>query len=348
MKRLLLGLLLISFSLAVSISVNKGIATIDFDHYPVFNVAVRYIASNNVAENRTYLHVLQKISIQHVKKVLTVTYDNSTWIKLERKTLDNETGKLELSGKTEDARICTEGKIKEKDREFWSKPEHCYESITAYINGKKVKSVFADEKGNWEMEIQLSPGENRITLEARDPGGNLAKEETKVNWRPTSKSLVMYYLSRPEIQVLIAVAGLVALLALALFIRAERIRKKRMEEIQKALSQAFEDLRIEISKYHGDIIQAIQSPEVNAKMRRILMTDPFYGYIKKNIEEYKKAKASKSLEEWKTKFLKGLHELLVKHDPNARLFAQDYHLLESAYDNVSLKLVKELAERKTI
>ncbi len=340
-----LGLLMFSISLAVNISVKDGVADIKFDHYPVFNVTVNYI-KNGLEFHKHVLSVDRDIVIPYVDRVTSVIYDNSTWLKIVGNKLDVGTGNLELSGETEDAATCMQGRSVGRDADFWSKPENCFENITVYVDGNPVKSVFADKNGTWSVVIPLSPGSHKIVVEAKDPGQNLAKAEIDVTWNPKTPQILGYYLSKPEVQGFLAVAVIMIIALFFLHIRGKRAKQRKIEEMEKTLTQAFEELKVELSKYQNDLIKAVQEPEVQAKIRQVLLNDPFYSFIKDSASHYKTAKESGDLEAWKADFTKGLDTLLKRHDPLVQLYHTDYYILLSAYHKVAASLVKEMAEKK--
>ena len=205
--------------------------------------------------------------------------------------------------------------------------------------------MFADENGNWNLEIQLSPGENSIKLEARDPGGNTAEKTLAVEWSPPAQGLLSYYLSKPEVQLGIAVAVLIVLISLGLIIKGERERARREKEIKQKLAQLFEDERILFNRL-GDIWKARESPEYHGLIRKILMTGPFSVALENLEKEYLKIRGdSKKVQLWEKKLEGTMKDLLREFDPNLHLYKTAMDGIISTYVYVAKLVIMERVKK---
>ena len=102
-----------------------------FSDKPIFNLTIMCSTQKGNSTFHFWSYFDTKFVKKYCTKIISVTYDNSTWLEVEEKELDKKTGKLVLTGKTEDASICIEGKKTGRDQDFWNDPNHCYTKTTA-------------------------------------------------------------------------------------------------------------------------------------------------------------------------------------------------------------------------
>ena len=210
-----------------------------------------------------------------------------------------------------------------------------------------MKETFADDKGNWELEIPLEAGTNEIRLVARDPGNNTAEKTLTITWNPTLGESITGFLSKTENQYIVAGISAILLFLLFLIHHGEKVKRKKEEEVSKQLTQAFEELRVAVMKYNGNLVAAISDQEVQAKIRAVLMRDPFYAYIKSRVNDYLAVRQNKQKAlDWLNKdFNAKLKKMLIEYDPLRRLMPSDYYILLSAYEKAAHSILKELATK---
>ncbi len=329
-----LGALLVFFLISSAYGYAEE-QVVNFSKVPVFNVKISCQSSLGHFVKHFAVVSTHSLVIPNCGKLVSVSYDNFTWLKLLGKKLDQTYGKLKLFGKTENASTCMAGRATGRDTAFWANPNHCFTKIQVIDNGKNETYTFADKFGNWNITIPLNIGENNIIVRAIDPSGNVANKTLVVNWNPSTTGMVTYYLSKPEYFTLIAAISGFLILILLIFWRTEKKKHVRAEQIKTKLSVLFDKESVMVRKYG---YQLFENDDYHSLVRQILSEEPFINIINRA----KKKIPDDNQEEWiKSEVYAPIKRLLINLDPNFKSLGNDAQVgLLPVYFSVAKKMIR--------
>ncbi|GEM_PF-3882421 len=335
-SHLLIGVLVISVALAVSIE--------DLIPVPAYNVTVKFLDVHGI-ERELYLPVVpETYRLIQASKILSISYDNSTWINVTR--IEQEDWNVIAEGVTEDATICNKALSTGRYKDFLSDPDHCYTRVFAYLDGEQVASTYADDHGNWQLRFKVSPGEHTIEFIAKDPANNQAVIGKSLTWTPSTDELFFYYLSIPYVEVGIGLGVLVLVLIIWKVVSGRIAKAKKGKKTKMKLDQLFQEEAHLINEYG---VNAFETREYRLKIREILLHEPFSTRLEEEMAKFVsllKSDPQKALDFIRREEVKRRWFDLIKLDTNIKLSKDTARMIAFAYVEIIREFMLDYASKE--
>ncbi len=309
----------------------------DYIPVPAYNVTVKFVDYGGVTRGVYIPVVPESYKIIQLKELISLTYDNTTWIKVDR--IERDKWKITSEGVTENAFICMQANATDRYKKFLSNPDHCYTKVTALVDGKEAASTYADVNGKWEIRFRLSPGNHSVEFVARDPAGNKAVEARSVSWFPSSGEQFLYYMSMPYVEVGIGV-GIVVVILIILKVTLGRVKYAKMKKEKRKkesikLSQLFAEESYLINTYED---RFMEMRDYRLKIREIISQSPFAERLTNDVAKFVslfKEDPQKALDFIRRNTVKKRWFDLIKLDKNLKLGSTVARAIASVYvDNI--------------